>query len=166
MNETDNKNQGAQNNGANDGKDKQSEKTFTQAELDAIIADRLNREKAKYADYEQLKEKAGKYDAEADKRSDIEKLTEKAAQLEKQLNAMNREKEVRSIRDKVAAELKIPASLLTAETEEECKAQAQAIIDFAKPGYPDLRDGGENHKTFTGSTREQFAEWFEEALGK
>ena len=31
------------------------EKTFTQAELDAIVGDRLKRERAKYADYSDLK---------------------------------------------------------------------------------------------------------------
>ena len=31
------------------------ERTFTQSELDAIVADRLKRDRAKYADYEQLK---------------------------------------------------------------------------------------------------------------
>ena len=34
-----------------------TEKTFTQAEMDAIIEGRLAREKQKYADYEDLKEK-------------------------------------------------------------------------------------------------------------
>ena len=32
------------------------ERTFTQAELDAIVSDRLKRERMKTADYEQLKE--------------------------------------------------------------------------------------------------------------
>ena len=36
----------------------QATKTFTQSELDAIISDRLKRERDKYADYETLKEKA------------------------------------------------------------------------------------------------------------
>ena len=39
------------------------EKTFTQAEMDSIIEGRLAREREKYADYDSLKEKAGKYDA-------------------------------------------------------------------------------------------------------
>ena len=38
------------------------EKKFTQADVDAIIEGRLAREKQKYADYEDLKEKAGKYE--------------------------------------------------------------------------------------------------------
>ena len=39
------------------------ERTFTQTELDAIVRDRLQRERNKYADFETYKEKAEKYDA-------------------------------------------------------------------------------------------------------
>ena len=37
-------------------------KTFTQAELDAVVKDRLKREREKYSDYEDLKAKAAKFD--------------------------------------------------------------------------------------------------------
>ena len=49
----------------------QPERTFTQAEMDAIIGDRLNRERQKYADYAELKAKALKFD-EAENASKIE----------------------------------------------------------------------------------------------
>ena len=39
------------------------QRTFTQAEMNAIIQDRLTRERGKYADYETLKAKAAKFDA-------------------------------------------------------------------------------------------------------
>ncbi len=38
------------------------EKTFTQGEMDAIIGERLAREREKYADYDILKAKAAKFD--------------------------------------------------------------------------------------------------------
>ena len=38
------------------------ERTFSQTEVDAIISDRLKREREKYADYADLKTKAGAYD--------------------------------------------------------------------------------------------------------
>ena len=41
----------------------QPERTFTQAEMDAIIRDRLSRERSKYADYDDIKAKAQKFDA-------------------------------------------------------------------------------------------------------
>ena len=40
----------------------QEQRTFTQSEMNAIIQDRLNRERSKYADYEALKEKAAQLD--------------------------------------------------------------------------------------------------------
>lgn len=35
---------------------------------------------------------------------------------------------------------------------------------FAAEGYPDVKDGGDPHKTPTGSTREQFAAWFDQVM--
>lgn len=55
-------------------------KTFSQEQLDAIITERLNREKAKYADYEALR--AFKETAEQASKSEVEKLTERAAKAE------------------------------------------------------------------------------------
>ena len=46
----------------------QEPRTFTQDEVNAIVADRLTRERAKYADYDDLKGKAGRAD-EADSRA-------------------------------------------------------------------------------------------------
>ena len=49
----------------------QEEHTFTQDEMNAIIADRLSREKSKYADYDELKKKALAFD-EAEEASKTE----------------------------------------------------------------------------------------------
>lgn len=140
-----------------------AEKTFTQAQLDAIVNDRLARERQKYADYETLKDKAGKFDAaEEASKSELQKATDKAAELQKQLDALKGENRLRELREKVAAEMKVPTVLLTADTEDALKAQAQAILDYAKPGtYPSVRDGGEAHGTAGAQKpRDQFAEWF------
>ena len=52
-----------------------STKTFTQADLDRIVGERLNRQKAQFADYDELKTKA----AEADRlRQEQETASEKA----------------------------------------------------------------------------------------
>ena len=141
-----------------------SERTFTQAEMNAIIADRLSRERAKYADYDALKEKADQFDAaqEAGK-TELQKANERAAALQTQVDALTRANEVREVRGKVSAATGVPAELLSGETEEACKAQVQAILKFAKSnGYPSVKDGGDPHKTPTGSTRDQFAAWFDQ----
>lgn len=58
----------------------QAGKTFTQAELDAIIADRLSREKAKYSDYDALKADKEKRDQAS--KSELEKLADRATKAE------------------------------------------------------------------------------------
>ncbi len=50
-------------------------RTFTQAEMDAIIADRLRRQKAQFGDYEALKDKATKFDeVQQAQMSELEKV--------------------------------------------------------------------------------------------
>ena len=60
------------------------QRTFTQAEMNAIIQDRLTRERGKYADYEALKAKAAKFDAaEEAGKTELQKANEKADALQK-----------------------------------------------------------------------------------
>ena len=69
--------------------------------------------------------------------------------LQKELAGMKQAESLRQIRDKVAAEKKIPASLLTGETEEACAAQADGILAFAQTqGYPLVPDAGEVHRDY------------------
>ena len=139
----------------------QDERTFTQDEVNSIVGKRLAEEKGKYADYEDLKAKAAKYDeAEEANKSELQKVTERASALEEELKSLKQAEEIRGIRESVAKETGIPAHLLTGATEEECKAQAAAIAEYAKPTpYPAVKDGGEISNVNKPSTRQQFAEW-------
>ena len=141
-------------------------KTFTQAEVDVIVAERLKRERSKYEGFDELKDKASKYDemVEASK-TELQKATEKASALEAELEKMKSEKAISDVRSKVASETGVPVELLTATTEEDCATQAQAILQFAKPsGYPSVRDGGEVNNVNKPSTRTQFADWADKAF--
>lgn len=128
----------------------QEPKTFTQDEVNAMIGERLTRERQKYADYDTLKEKAGKYDeAQEANKTELQKALDNAAKAQKELDALKSANTVRDIRDKVAKEMEIPASLLTADTEEACKAQAEAIIAYAggtKKKYPAPKENNISHK--------------------
>lgn len=139
-------------------------KTFTQEEVDAIVGDRLKRERAKYADYDALTEKAGKYDAE---QTELQKIIEARDSLQAEVDSMKAAEALRIMREKVSQETGVPAHLLTGETEEDCKAQAEAINNFAKPKvYPAVKDGGEaNINVGKKTTRQQFADWANEAFG-
>ena len=108
------------------------DKTFTQAEVDSIIEGRLAREHEKYADYDSLKDKAGKYDEmQAKGKTDLEKEKEKSSSLEAELNKLKKADTVRQAREKVAKDTSVPVELLTGEDEETCKKQAEAIMKFA-----------------------------------
>lgn len=146
----------------------QEPKTFTQDEVNEIVEKRLWNERKKYENYEALKEKAEKFDElEAASMSELEKMTKRAEAAEAELNRKKEAEKVREIRDRVAAEMKVPANLLTGATEEECRGQAQGILDFAKPaGYPQVRTAPAKVPAGNRSPRDAFAEYMTEVMGK
>lgn len=143
-------------------KTEQEVKTFTQDEVNTIVQERLFKERKKYEgiDIEALKEKASKFDEmEEANKSELQKANERAIALEAELNNLRSANEIREIRDKVASETNVPANLLTGSTEEECKAQAEAIKAYANPTYPTLKDGGEVQITSKPSAKDDFKQW-------
>lgn len=108
------------------------ERTFTQAEVDAMILKRVH----KFDDYNELKAKAEKYDeaVEAGK-TELQKATEKAEALQKELDDLKKRESVQEIRKKVAEEagdVRL-AALLSGEDEETCKEQAKALLEWKSP---------------------------------
>lgn len=135
-------------------------RTFTQDEVNAIVGKRLAEEKGKYADYEEIKAKAAKFDeAEEANKSELQKAVERANNLEAELAGLKKSEEVRQTREKIATETGIPAHLLTGDTEEACKAQAEAIKAYATPTYPKVKDSGEVPKTTSGNAKTDFVEF-------
>lgn len=63
--------------------DKQQEQTFTQADVDRIVKERVQRERAKYADYDDLKAKADGAKTVEERMAQLERdlATERAASL-------------------------------------------------------------------------------------
>lgn len=89
----------------------------------------------------------------------------KVTALQQELDALKAANTLRDLREKVSKETGVPASLLTGENEDACKAQAESIKAYAKqtPGYPTVPDGGEAGSSKPGATRDQFADWFAKA---
>lgn len=141
-------------------------RTFTQDEVNAIVGKRVAEEKGKYSDYEDLKAKAAKYDeAEEASKSELQKAMERANNLEAELNGLKKTEEVRQMREKIANETGIPTHLLTGETEDACRTQAEAIKAFAQPSsYPQVKDGGEVPKTSGGNPKAAFAEYMSQVF--
>lgn len=89
--------------------------------------------------------------------------------LQGQITALQKDIDTRNARDKVSADTGVPASLLTGETEEACKAQADAILKWHgdQPKYPGSAGvGGEPEASGGGATRDQFADWATTVLTK
>ena len=76
--------------------------------------------------------------------NDLQAAKDRAAALETELNGLKDANRIRDTRAAEAKETGVPMELLTADSEDACKAQAKGIMDYAKGGnYPDVRDGGE-----------------------
>lgn len=126
--------------GDDDQKKEQPGKSFSQADVDRIVADRLKREKEKYADYEELKGKAEKLkDIEAAQMTEQEKAQAKIAELEArnaETEAKVRAMEITRLRSKLLADEGLPADLadrVRGETEEEIKADLESLKAIVKP---------------------------------
>lgn len=125
----------------------------TQEQFDAAIKDRIDRERAKYADYDAIKQKAGEADglkndlqtakAEITKLQNEAKANEgKLADHNKEVGALTEraEKAERSLlRRRIAEEEGIPSSLadrLSGKDEKELREDAKNLAKFVAKGSP------------------------------
>lgn len=119
------------------------ERTFTQADVDRIVEQRLTRERNKYADYDELKSKA----AEADKsKSDVQKLTEAVDQLKNDLG----EERKQSKRSEVARRTGLSMAKverLQGDSVDDMLADAEKVFDV-KPEQGN--ESGKDGNTTTG----------------
>lgn len=99
--------------------EEQQEQTFTQADVDRIVRERVKREREKYADYDDLR-------AKADQARTVE---ERVADLERQLNEAN----TAATKARIAAEHGITPEdaelFLTGTDEETLTAQAKRLAE-------------------------------------
>jgi hypothetical protein len=137
----------------------------SQEELDRIIQARLDRERKKFGDYEELKKAADRLKAlEEANKTEAEKTAERLAAAEKRAAEL----ESKALRAEVAAAKGVPVNLLTGSTQEELEAAADALIAFrgeqksAGPSSSSLNRVNSN--TVKGSTGDQFADFFTNQL--
>lgn len=108
--------------------EQQTGRTFTQDEVNAIVTERLNRERAKYADYNDLKAKAEQCDA-----------------VQAQLDELNRAAARKEMLARVTAATGCPAELLTEETEEAYVAQTRAVAIVGTATEAAINDNSDNN---------------------
>jgi hypothetical protein len=116
------------------------EKTFTQAEVDAIVRERLKRERdataTKYADYDELKTKAATADGN---KTQLDKMAEQLAAIGERATKA----EAANLRNEVLAAKKVPAKLagrIRGDTKEELEADADELIATWKEAGGKLDD--------------------------
>jgi DNA mismatch repair ATPase MutS len=100
----------------------------SQADLDRIITDRISRERGKYADYEDLKAKASKFDeAEAANQSELQKAAKRAEDAEAKVAAHEAARKVDEWKKDVSKDRPDLRDLLTATSEADLRAQFDAL---------------------------------------
>lgn len=129
-----------------------SPKTFTQDEVNSLLAREKREQQAKFSDYEDLKAKAAKYDElEEANKSELEKAQDATAKAmdeakswQAKYDELNAEVERRKAIDKAALEYKVDAAMLarmSGDVEDNAKFLAEQASNA--PKYPSVSDGGE-----------------------
>jgi Domain of unknown function (DUF4355) len=107
-------------------------KTLTQAEVDKIVADRVKRERSKFADYDELKKRSAKLkEIEDGQKSELQKVQEREQALQVELQGY-RVAEIRRAAASAAGLDSELAEFITAVDEEEAKAQAERLAERFK----------------------------------
>ena len=104
----------------------QESQSFSQDDVNRIVQERLQREREKYADYDDLKtaaERAQELEAQT------QELTAKVAEFESK-------EEHRKLVADVAETAGVPAGVLKGETKEELEAHAEVLKSLMKPTGP------------------------------
>lgn len=106
--------------------------TFTQEQVNTMLAEQKRKHGEKYADYDDLKAKAGKFDElEEQSKTDLQKMTERAEAAEKRIAAFEAKEQVASWAADIVKGSNIPASVLRGSTREELEAHFNELKDLA-----------------------------------
>jgi len=101
----------------------------TQDELDRVIGQRIARERAKFADYDEIRAQLASAVRDKDTAErELGDLQKAYAELETRLTTA----ELSELRLRVAAEKGVPADLLNGDTEEALVAAADALLAFQR----------------------------------
>ena len=121
----------------------------SQEQFDQAIKSRIERAQAKaaekFADYDELKAKAAKFDeAEAAQMSDLEKAKKEVEEL-KAAAKRDEADRVCDLKAKVSKVTGVPVDLISGADEESMTAFAKSVAEFAKkPSAPALKESGKS----------------------
>lgn len=121
-----------------DGDDYKEVEAFSQDEVNDIVGKRVEREREKFSDYDDLKEKAGAVDtlkSETDEK--LKKAGETEADLKKQLEGAKLQTE----KVKIVGEFKLSedlAEFVTGESADEMRKRAEKLAKGVKPSKVEI----------------------------
>lgn len=131
--------------------------TFTQQQVNDLIAREKGKIQARYEGFDDLKAKAARLDEiEEANASELDKANKAKSKAEQERD----DARTKLLRYEVAQEKEVPAKLvplLTATDKDGLEAQADLILENAKPGTPDF-DGGARQAPPDPQTPEQQAQ--------
>lgn len=141
----------------------------TQAEFDAVLKPRLDRERAKFSDYDDIKAKADKFDqVTAAQKSELQLAIERAEASERESTELKADKQRAQWREDVAKETKgkIPANVLRGNTLEEIQEHAASLVALLpQPPKPGTVPGeGKVVTAGQGDAATQFAQILSQAI--
>lgn len=141
------------------GEGKQEFQAITsQEDFDAAIQSRIARERAKFADYSELKAAADKLkEFEDAQKSESQKQQEALERAQRELAELT----VAKTRAEVAAGKGVPVALLVGSTQEELEASADALIAYKATQEESQRKVPNtwDRPSKTMSVADQFADW-------
>lgn len=112
--------------------DQASGKSYTEDDVNRIVKERLSRERAKHADYDDAKRKAEKADG---LQSELDKANAQISELKQQAEQAEHERELAGIRSTVAAKYGIadPTVLVAGDDEDQIDEFARKLMKVFRP---------------------------------
>lgn len=111
-----------------------AERTFTQADVDRIVQERLARQKAQFAGYDELKQKAEQFDElQQQQMTELERANQRAAQLEQELADATASRKESLLRASVVGEA---AKRNVVDPDAAIALIDRALLEFDQQGNP------------------------------
>lgn len=136
-----------------------SGQTFTQEDVNRVVAERLARERGKYANYDDLKTKAAEFDKLQDaNKTDLEREKDARTAAEAELAVLR----VERVRTTAANAAGLPAELhefITATDPEKAAEQAKVLAEKLKPSAGGIPQGARQ----TATVQPSFNDWLRNA---
>ena len=111
----------------------EEQRTFTQDEVNRLMGEVRRETRAKFADYDELREKATKYDEATEAaKSELQLAVERAEKAEAEAKSLKEAKAHADMIARVSRETGVPADLISGADEAQATAAAQAIAAYAK----------------------------------